>query len=385
MMKRITILGSTGSIGTQALDVVRTHRDRLCVLGLSAGRNINKLLPQIQEFRPQFVAIQDENDLPTVREFVRSNAITCEILAGPEGIETLAIAGQPDMLLVSIVGTAALLPTIKAIQARIPIALAAKEVLVAAGDWVMSLAAELNVPIVPVDSEHAALHQCLANVPIEAVERLVLTASGGPFWNRPKATFPAITRAEALKHPNWAMGDKITIDSATMMNKGLEVIETHHLFQLPISKIEVLVHPQSIVHGLVQFRDGNVIAQMGPPDMRLPIQYALTYPDKIGSPWPRVDLTRVPLAFHAPDLDRFACLKLAYAAAEKGGTFPLVLNAANETAVALFLADQIGFMDIATRVEIALEFGSTTPLTRIDDIVALDIDIREKVRRIPVR
>lgn len=379
MGKALTILGSTGSIGTQALDVVREHPDQFHIVGLSCGRNITLLTQQIHEFTPQMVCVTNETDASELRaEFP-----TLEVVFGPAGLDELACL-DADMLLVAIVGTTALMPTYKAIANGTTIGLACKEVLVSAGDIIMGLAREKGVPILPVDSEHAALKQCLSvvNEDYAQVDKVTLTASGGPFRTWDKAQLSTVIPAQALKHPNWDMGGKITIDSATMMNKGLEIIEAHFLFNLPYDKIEAVIHPQSIVHALAEFKDGNVMAHMGLPDMRFPIQYAMSYPEKHSATWPRMNLAEMSdLTFEPVDYGKFSLFKLALDAGRAGGVSPAVMNAANEVAVGQFLKNEIGFLDITSRVEAALtEFGSRHAIT-IDDIVALDNEVKSQVAR----
>ncbi|MBT5954322.1 1-deoxy-D-xylulose-5-phosphate reductoisomerase [bacterium] len=377
-MKRISILGSTGSIGTQTLDVVSSFPELFNVIGLFGGKNLDLLQEQIEKFHPKIVGIQDANDITSLREFMNAKGLSFEIVCGEQGLVDFVDFIEIDLLVVAITGTASLLPTLAAIERKIPIGIASKEVLVAAGHIVMKRARENNVPILPIDSEHAALKQCMAGVKsIDDVSKLILTASGGPFRDRDANTFDSIKLADALKHPNWEMGKKITIDSATMMNKGLEVLEAHQLFGVPMSKIDVYVHPQSIVHSLVEFVDGNLISQMGLPDMRFPIQYVLMYPNKIHCEWPRADLSILnDLQFFRPDFIKFPLLKLAYDVGEKGGNMPAVYNAANEAAVQLFLEEKISFVDIYKTVYKAVE--SETYKSDPDLEFILDLDARVK-------
>ncbi|MEZ5286591.1 MAG: 1-deoxy-D-xylulose-5-phosphate reductoisomerase [Vicinamibacterales bacterium] len=342
--RRVAILGSTGSIGTSALAVVDTHPDRLEVVALAAGTSADALAAQVRRYRPRTVAMASGAALDTLGTLCD---LPADASAGAEGLVRVATSPDVDVLLCASSGTAALEAVLAAIEHGKTIALANKEVLVMAGGLVMEAARRRGVAVLPVDSEHNAIHQCLhGRVPGE-VRRLVLTASGGPFRGRSRASLGAVTAADALKHPTWQMGPKITIDSATLMNKGLEVIEAHWLFGVPASQIDVVVHPQSIVHSMVELMDGSVIAQMGITDMRLPIQYAFSYPDRWDAPVPFLDLTRVgALEFHEPAFHDFPCLRLAYRALQADRSLPIVLNAANEVAVAAFLDGRLGFLDI---------------------------------------
>ena len=373
--KRISILGSTGSIGRQTLEVVSAFPDRFKIIGLTAGQNLRLLQEQILKFQPLLVAVQEEKNVPQIQAFVQQHALKTRVFSGLNGLNIVATAAENQLLVVAIVGSAALLPTYKAIEKKIAIALACKEVLVTAGEIIMNLARANKVSIIPIDSEHAAIKQCLASVTENPalVNKLILTASGGPFWRKPQKEFAAITLEDALKHPNWTMGAKISIDSATLMNKGLEVIEAHHLFNIPYAQIDVVIHPQSIIHSMVEFKDGNILAQMNLPDMRFPIQYALSYPEKMVSPWPRTDLTKLrPLCFYKPNLKKFPLLKKAYDAGMAGGTQPTVLNAANEKAVHLFLQRKIDFKDISRLVEEALTSFSHFAHPDLNQILLID-------------
>lgn len=352
-LRTLSILGATGSIGTQTLDIVRLFPDRLKVKALTGHRNAALLIEQALEFRPDCVVLGDETRAATVRDALAGTGI--RVLAGREGMVEAAALSGVDVVVAAVVGVAGLEPVLAAIRAGKLIALANKETLVVAGALVNDLLGEHGSTLIPVDSEHSAIFQCLVGEPVAAVESLTLTASGGPFRDRPVETFAQITRKEALQHPNWSMGAKITIDSATMMNKGLEVIEAHWLFGLAADQIDVLVHPQSIIHSMVAFVDGSTKAQLGVPDMRVPIQYALSYPDRWPAPHPRMDWQQITgFDFEQPDFDKFPCLRLAYDALACGGTAPAVLNAANEQAVALFLKDRIRFVDIPVCAERAL-------------------------------
>lgn len=354
-MKNIAILGSTGSIGCQTLDVVRSHADEFAVYAISARSSVDLLISQAREFLPKVVCIADESKLTQLRDGLEGLPVTC--YGGDKAIEEMVEHTEIDIVVAAMVGYAGLRPTIAAIRAGKTIAFANKETLVVAGELVCALAREHNVSLLPVDSEHSAIFQSLMGEDCSQVEKLLLTASGGPFRLMPAKQLASVTAADALKHPNWQMGAKITIDSATMMNKGFEVIEAKWLFSMPVSKIEVLVHPQSIIHSAVQFIDGSVKAQLGMPDMRLPIQFALTYPRREKSDFPRIDFFSLAdgLTFYKPDTEKFQCLKLAYEATRMGGNMPCVLNAANEVAVAAFLKGQIGFLQIPCLIEYAME------------------------------
>lgn len=344
---RIVILGSTGSIGTQTLEIVRLFPERLSVVGLTAGSNTALLHKQAAEFDPECVVVGSD-------ELVRSevDGFTCPVFSGEAGLIRAAEWEDVDIVVTALVGAVGLRPTVAAIKKGCKIALANKETMVVAGDLIRALAQEHHAEIIPVDSEHSAIYQCLVGEPAESIDRLILTASGGPFLNRDASTFDSITLAEALAHPNWSMGPKITVDSATMMNKGLEVIEARWLFDIPEDRIDVVVHPQSIIHSMVQFVDGSSKAQLGPPDMKVPIQYALSAPQRWDAPHPVMNWQDVgELTFSEPDYSRFPSLALAYRALRMGGAASAVLNAANEVAVECFLREEIGFMRIADLVE----------------------------------
>ena len=374
-MKRLAILGSTGSIGQQTLEVVRSFGDRFQVVGLGAGRNLPLLERQIKEFQPKLVSIA-EADLTQ-----RLRRPEYELLSPDE----LASHPDVDLVVIAISGKAGLSPTLAAIEAGKSIALATKEVLVMAGEIVTAAARRRGARILPIDSEPSAIWQCLRGEE-RSVARLILTASGGPFRQFSLEQLAQVTPQQALDHPTWKMGKKITIDSATLMNKGFEVIEAQWLFDVPVEKIEVVVHPQSIVHSFVEFVDGSVKAQLSPPDMRLTIQYALFYPERPRSELPRLDFSNIgPLTFEAPDLERFPCLRLAVDAGQKGGTYPTVLSAADEVAVELFLKQRIGFLDIATLVEEALEQHQSIPHPSLEEILAADAWAREKTAKAKTR
>jgi 1-deoxy-D-xylulose-5-phosphate reductoisomerase len=377
-MKRISLLGSTGSIGVSTLDVVASHPDEFTVTALAAGRNVALLQAQIKRFRPVLAAVADEEDARNLRRFLGPNATTA-VFSGPDGYREAAATAGADMVVSAMVGAAGLLPTLDAIEAGKAIALANKETLVMAGGIVLRKAAERGVNIIPVDSEHSAIFQCLQGHRRQDLRRIILTASGGPFLNASPEELAVVTPAQALQHPNWMMGKKITIDSATMMNKGLEVIEAGWLFGLPVTAIDVLIHPQSIVHSLVEYRDGSVIAQLGVPDMRVPIAYALSFPGRLLRMEPLLDLSMVgDLAFCKPDLQRFPALKLAYAAAQTGGTMPTVMNGANEVAVAAFIDNKIDFNDICRVTEKVLNHHCVQEEPNIDGILDADRWAREE-------
>jgi 1-deoxy-D-xylulose-5-phosphate reductoisomerase len=360
-MKHIAILGSTGSIGTQALDVIAANRDRYTITALAAYKNEQLLAEQIEYFKPKIAVLMDKAAADRLAHRYHGNT---QILTGEDGLIEAATFDQSDTVLTSLVGFAGLRPTVAAIKARKNIALANKETLVAAGELVMSLAREHNVTISPVDSEHSAVFQCLNGENKQQIQRVILTASGGPFRECTTEQMRTATIEDCLKHPNWSMGRKITVDSATLANKGLEVIEAKWLFGVAYENIDVCVHPQSIIHSMVEFVDGSIMAQLGMPDMRIPIQYALSYPDRIPSDFPRLDLTSLSaLTFYKPDTEKFPALQLAYSAGNQGGTMPCVYNAANEVGVYAFLNGEIGFLDIANVIRYTMEKHTliTTP------------------------
>ncbi|WP_058485189.1 1-deoxy-D-xylulose-5-phosphate reductoisomerase [Defluviitalea phaphyphila] len=373
-MKKISILGSTGSIGTQTLDVIRNLKD-IEVLGLTTNKNIELLEKQINEFHPKKVAVMDEKKAYELKKKL-SNSV--EVLSGIEGLNEIATMDEIDTVVTSVVGTVGLIPTFKAIKKEKNIALANKETLVTAGKIIMEEAKNNNVKIIPVDSEHSAIFQCLQGNEENKIERIILTASGGPFRNKNIEDLKNVTLEEALKHPNWSMGKKITIDSATMMNKGLEVIEAKWLFGVELDQIEVLIHPQSIIHSMVEFEDGSIISQIGEPDMRIPIQYALTFPKRLKNKWPRVDFSKRNLfTFEHPNLESFQCLDLAYNALKIGGSMPAVLNAANEIAVERFLKKEISFLDIPKIIEKTMEKHNIIKVPTLSDILEVDKWARE--------
>jgi len=378
--RRIALLGSTGSIGRATLDVVGRLRGagvEIEVAGLAARRNVAALAAQVRTFRPAAVALQRPEDAAALRAAVPG--WEGDVLAGAEGLDRLAASGV-DLVVVAVDGVAGLAPTLAALRAGADVALATKEALVAGGALVVEAAARAGRRLLPVDSEHAALFQCLDGRPSADVARLWLTASGGPFRRTPAAAMAKVTRDDALRHPTWQMGRKVTIDSATLMNKGLEIIEAHWLFGVDAERIDVVIHPQSIVHSCVEMVDGSILAQLGPCDMRLPIQSALTYPRRVPHAVARLDLrTLGTLEFEAPDDARFPCLALARDALRRGGTAPAALNAANEAAVRLFLDDRIGFTEIAPAVRRALEAHVTRPVASLEDVFAADREARDAV------
>ena len=374
-MKQIAILGSTGSIGTQTLDVVRQYPSEFSVYALSAHRNVELLIQQALEFNPAVVCIADESCYVRLRDALSDLPI--KVMAGKNSISEMVILPAIDVVVAAMVGYAGLQPTMQAIRAKKVIALANKETLVVAGEIICRRAQRYKVPILPVDSEHSAIYQCLVGEDRNRVEKLLLTASGGPFRTFTHDQMLRVTAAQALQHPNWDMGAKITIDSASMMNKGFEVIEARWLFDIPVERIQVLVHPQSVVHSAVQFVDGSVKAQLGTPDMRIPIQYALTYPERWQSDVPRLDLFATNnLSFEAPDVERFPNLRLAYEAIEKGGNIPCVLNAANEVVNQAFREGKCGFLQMSDVIAKAMDRASYIADPTYEDYVQTDSEVR---------
>ncbi len=379
-MKRLSILGSTGSIGVTTLDLVGRFPDRFAVVGLAAGSRVERVIEQARLFRPELVALGSEE---AAREFRQGfPGFRGEVLSGPEGLVAVATAPGVDLVVSALVGAAGLMPTLAALQRGTAVALANKEVLVVGGDLVTRTARASNAPLIPLDSEHSALLQALDGQPREAVRRLILTASGGPFLHTPKAELAHVTVEQALRHPTWKMGSKITVDSATLMNKGLEVIEAHWLFGFPPGQIDVVVHPQSIVHSLVEYVDGSVLAQLAVPDMAIPIAFALSYPERLSlDHLPRLRLEEVGrLEFLTPDVERFPCLGLAYESLRLGGTAPAVLNAANEELVSAFLAGQIPFLAIPAGIERVLARHSPQLASSLEVLLAADHWAREEAR-----
>lgn len=379
-MKRISILGSTGSIGAQVLDVASRLSDRIEVVALAAYSNVDLLAEQARRFRPAMVSIGKPELAPLLKQQL-SDLPDIQVFCGEEGWLKAATLAQADQVVVSVAGTPGLAPTLAAIDHGKEIALASKEVLVAAGEIVMKRASEKGVAIVPIDSEHSAIFQCLRGEKTCDIEKILLTASGGAFRNTHREELKNVTAEQALAHPTWRMGKKITVDCATLVNKGLEIIEAHWLFGVHVDKLEVIIHPQSIVHSMVRFADGSVIAQLGLPDMRLPIQYALLYPERVDTDLPRLDLLEAgALTFEAPDYDKFPSLLLARKAASIGGTMPAVFNAADEVAVELFLEHEIGFLDIIEMIGRAMDAHEPKLQPDLDDILAADAWARTFVR-----
>ncbi|MBS0017004.1 MAG: 1-deoxy-D-xylulose-5-phosphate reductoisomerase [Arthrospira sp. SH-MAG29] len=381
-MKAITLLGSTGSIGTQTLDIVADHPDKFKIVGLATGSNVTLLAQQVRQFRPEIVAICDQNKLWELREAIADIDPQPIIEAGESGIVEVARYGDSEAVVTGIVGCAGLLPTIAAIEAGKDIALANKETLIAGGPVVNPMIEKYGVKLLPADSEHSAIFQCLQGVPSAGLRRIILTASGGAFRDWPVERLTEVTVADATTHPNWSMGRKITVDSATMMNKGLEVIEAHFLFGLDYDQIDIVIHPQSIIHSLIELQDTSVLAQLGWPDMRLPLLYALSWPERIYTDWEQLDLVKAGnLTFKAPDNQKYPCMQLAYAAGRSGGSMPAVLNAANEQAVALFLDEKISFLDIPKVIEMvcARHEQDNCQNPSLDDILAADLWARQAV------
>lgn len=369
-MKKIAILGSTGSIGTQTLDVVRANKD-IQVLGISAGRNILKLEEQVREFHPRLVAVWDEQSAKDLK--VRIADLPVEVVSGMEGLLQLARMEETDILVTAVVGMIGIRPTMEAIQAGKDIALANKETLVTAGRLIMSLAKEKGVQILPVDSEHSAIFQAIHGENKKEIHKLLITASGGPFRGKKREELEHVTVADTLKHPNWVMGQKITVDSASLVNKGLEVMEARWLFDMDLDHIQIVVQPQSIIHSMVEFKDGAVIAQLGTPDMRLPIQYALYYPQRRYLDGERLDFHKLKqITFEEPDMDTFLGLPMAIKAAQAGGSMPTVFNAANELAVRMFLQEKIRFLDIYEIIGQSMERHKVIPHPDLDQILAVE-------------
>ena len=373
--RQIALLGSTGSIGTQALDVVRDNADRFEVYALVARQNADLLAQQAREFRPEVVVIADEQYYAPLKEALAD--LPMKVWAGADAIADVVQMAPVDVVLTAMVGYAGLRPTLAALEAGKAVALANKETLVVAGELVTATARRTGAPILPVDSEHSAIFQCLVGQDASAVEKVILTASGGPFRTTTREVLADVTPAEALRHPNWSMGAKVTIDSASMMNKGFEMIEARWLFGLPPERIEVVVHPQSIVHSMVQFADGAVMAQLGTPDMHLPIAYALAYPHRLRSAAPRLDFAQLStLTFEAPDRERFRNLDYAYEAARRGGNMPCILNAADEVAVAAFLSGKIGFLAMSDLIAETMARTTFIATPTYDDYVQTDAEAR---------
>lgn len=381
-MKALSLLGSTGSIGTQTLDIAAQYPDKFRIVGLAAGRNVELLAQQVRQFRPLIVAVFDADKLPELKAAIADLSPQPTLLAGQEGVIEVARCAEADVVVTGIVGCAGLLPTIAAIKAGKDIALANKETLIAGAPVVLPLVKQYGVKLLPADSEHSAIFQCLQGVPKDGLRRILLTASGGSFRDLPIEKLAQVTVADALKHPNWTMGRKITIDSATLMNKGLEVIEAHYLFGVEYDQIAIVIHPQSIIHSLIELEDTSVLAQLGWADMRLPLLYALSYPDRIATNWEPLDLVKIGnLTFREPDHEKYPCMQLAYAAGRAGGCMPAVLNAANEQAVALFLDEKIRFLDIPRLIEQTCDRyqSQNRPDPSLEDILAADDWARQDV------
>jgi 1-deoxy-D-xylulose-5-phosphate reductoisomerase len=382
-MKRITILGSTGSIGRNALELITYHKDKFEVAVLTAGNNIDLLEKQIKTFSPKVVAVADEEAAGKLQKRLQKNSSSLQILAGRQGIADAASYKDSDFVLSAIVGAVGLIPTISAIRSGKTIGLANKEALVMAGNIIIEESKKFGTTILPVDSEHSAIFQCIQGHRKSDIRRIILTASGGPFAGKDKRNLARITPRDALKHPRWKMGKKITIDSATLMNKGFEVIEAHYLFSLPPHRIEVLIHPQSIIHSIVEFSDRSCLAQLSIPDMKGPIAYALTYPDRLEDVVHGLDLARIsPLSFKKPDNRRFPCLSYAYKALEAGGTMPSAMNAANEVAVNAFLNGKIKFTDIPVIIKKTMELHTVIPCLDLDTVMEADRWARKKAKEV---
>lgn len=373
--RQLAILGSTGSIGTQALEVVSEHSDLFEVYALTANNQVDLLINQARKYMPEVVVIANERKYPELKEALEDLPI--KVWAGADAIAQMVQSEPIDMVLTAMVGYSGLRPTISAIKAGKAIALANKETLVVAGELIMKLAAEHKVPILPVDSEHSAIFQCLTGAYDNSIEKILLTASGGPFRRKTLEELATVTKAQALRHPNWTMGAKITIDSASMMNKGFEMIEAKWLFDVTPDQVQVVVHPQSVIHSMVQFEDGAVIAQLGIPDMKLPIAYAFSFPTRMRSMVPRLDFNQYStLTFEEPDMERFRNLAFAFEAARQGGNMPCILNAANEVVVAAFLQDRIGFLQMSDVIERTMRKASFIVNPSYEDYVATDTEAR---------
>ena len=379
-MKKISLLGSTGSIGTNVLDVIERNPEKFQILGMSAGNNVDLFAKQIRKFKPRVVALFDTKKIPTLKELIAE--LDIEILSGEEGTITVATLPEVDVVVSGVMGSAGLLPAIHALKSGKNLALANKETLVIAGELVLREAKKTNSQIIPIDSEHSAIFQVLNGEKKERIKKIILTASGGPFRTFSLGEMETVTVKDALKHPNWDMGAKITIDSSTMMNKGLEYIEAKWLFGVN-TPVEIIVHAQSIIHSMIEFVDTSILAQLGIPDMRVPIAYALTYPDRFECDLPSLDLTTMGnLTFEAPDFERFPCLRLAIDAMEIGKTMPAVLNAANEIAVQAFLEELISYKDIAELIRMVMQNHNPSPLKELQDVLIADRWAREETTKL---
>jgi 1-deoxy-D-xylulose-5-phosphate reductoisomerase len=380
-MENIAILGSTGSIGQSSLEVIDKLNNRFRVVGLAAGRNTQVLETQIEKFKPKIVSVEKKEEAEEFRRKFKDRSL--QVTFSEKGAEEVAGFEENDIVVSAITGIDGLRPTLAALEAGKKIALANKESMVAAGSLIQDLVEKSGAQIIPVDSEHSGVFQCLAKEKVDNVKRVILTASGGPFFRSSSQEMKEITPDDALNHPRWKMGKKVTIDSATLMNKGLELIEAHWLFNIEPEKLEVLIHPQSIVHSLVEMNDGSVLAQLSPTDMKVPIQYALTYPERENSSLPSLDLSQIKsLEFFEPDIEKFPLLKLARHALEEGASFPIVLNAANEVAVSAFLQTEIGFLDIAEIVSKAVENHPQREVQNLEDIFLVDRETRQMTRNL---
>lgn len=379
-MNNISILGVTGSIGTQALDVIRKQNKNIKLIGISANKSVDKVIDIIREFKPKYIAMKDYSSANEVRRKCDELKLTIEIFEGIEGLIKISTLSEIDMVLTSVVGMIGLKPTIEAIRHKKHIALANKETLVVAGKFVMEEAKKYNVKILPVDSEHGAIFQCLQGNKQKDIKNILLTASGGPFRGRTLNELNDIQLKDALNHPRWSMGKKISIDSATLMNKGLEVIEAHYLFDVPYENIKVIVHPESIIHSMIEYKDGSVMAQLATTDMKLPIQYALNFPIREKQVIESLDLFKIrTLNFYEPDMNTFKCLNLAFEAGSKGGNMPVILNSSNEVAVDLFLNNKIKFIDIANIIDDCMKHFVYKKDVTLDEIFSIDKEVREYV------
>jgi 1-deoxy-D-xylulose-5-phosphate reductoisomerase len=372
MKKKISILGSTGSIGVNALNVIRNISNNFKIIHLTGNTNSELMIEQSREFNPDSIVMTNEAAAEKVKKELVNDGV--EVLSGRNNLLKIAKNKSVDLVLNALVGSSGMEPTLNALKAGVDVALSNKESLVVAGDIITAAMNSSGAKLFPVDSEHSAIWQCMIGESLDDIERIILTGSGGPFRERPLKTFDNILVSEALNHPNWDMGKKITIDSATMMNKGLEVIEAYWLFNMQVSQIDIIVHPQSIIHSMIEFKDGSIKAQMGVPDMKIPIQYALTYPNHLEAPWERLDFAMLgDLSFQAPDFDRFPCIKLAYLALDKMGTTPAVLNMANDYCVYKFLDEKINFTDIPVIIESAMNNHEWTENPKLDYLKELDL------------
>ena len=381
-MKKLSILGGTGSIGLQTLDVIRNSSEEFELIGVTANSSVNKMIEIINEFKPKYVGMMDSKSASDIKKYCIENNLNIEVVEGLDGLIKIASLEEIDIVVTSVVGMIGLKPTMAAIEAKKDIALANKETLVVAGEIVMKAAKDNGVKILPVDSEHSAIFQSLRGNSLESLNKIILTASGGPFRGKTLDDLKNVSLQDALNHPNWSMGKKITIDSATLMNKGLEVIEAHWLFDCAYDNIQVVVHPQSIIHSMVEYNDASIIAQLGSPDMRLPIQYALNYPERKEKVANSIDFWEISkLTFEKPDLETFKCLRLAYEAGKKGGLVPTVLNGANEVAVQLFLDKKIKFLEIGDIIEESINHFSKEceKELSLENIIELDRKVREYV------